>query len=161
MVCKDEFIPADLVFLSSDTHEGTCYIETMNLDGETNLKIKRAPDVTKDFGAQTLCLISGQVNCEGPNARLYSYVGNLVLDVPGTSDKVTVPLDPTSILLRGCSLRNTEKIYGLVVYAGEPGLRDGVSTIKIVGFPVPAQFSHPNCWFLHPTPGHDKTLCMD
>ncbi|MEW5317788.1 MAG: hypothetical protein WDW38_009057 [Sanguina aurantia] len=92
MVCKDGFIPADLVFLSSDTPEGTCYIETMNLDGETNLKIKRAPDVTKDFGAQTLCLVSGQV---------------------------TVPLDPTSILLRGCSLRNTEKIYGLVVYAGQ------------------------------------------
>ncbi|MEW5306198.1 MAG: hypothetical protein WDW36_008682 [Sanguina aurantia] len=119
MVCKDGFIPADLVFLSSDTPEGTCYIETMNLDGETNLKIKRAPDVTKDFGAQTLCLVSGQVNCEGPNARLYSFIGNLVLDVPGTSDKVTVPLDPTSILLRGCSLRNTEKIYGLVVYAGQ------------------------------------------
>jgi magnesium-transporting ATPase (P-type) len=44
MVKRDEFFPADLLFLSSETEEGTCYVETMNLDGETNLKIKKAPD---------------------------------------------------------------------------------------------------------------------
>lgn len=33
--------PADLVLLSSGHPEGVCYIETMNLDGETNLKLKK------------------------------------------------------------------------------------------------------------------------
>lgn len=41
-VKKDDQICADLLFLSSETVEGNCYIETMNLDGETNLKNKQA-----------------------------------------------------------------------------------------------------------------------
>jgi P-type E1-E2 ATPase len=40
-VNKDEYFPCDLVFLSSDNEDGICYIETMGLDGETNLKIKQ------------------------------------------------------------------------------------------------------------------------
>ena len=32
-VCRDEYLPADLVLLSTSSDEGTCYIETMNLDG--------------------------------------------------------------------------------------------------------------------------------
>ena len=36
------YFPADMVLLSSSNPEGVCYIETMNLDGETNLKIKKA-----------------------------------------------------------------------------------------------------------------------
>ena len=36
------YLPADMVLLSSSNPEGVCYIETMNLDGETNLKIKKA-----------------------------------------------------------------------------------------------------------------------
>ena len=37
-----EYFPADVVVLSSANPEGVCYIETMNLDGETNLKLKKA-----------------------------------------------------------------------------------------------------------------------
>ena len=40
-VNKDEQFPADLLFLTAETEEGNCYIETMNLDGETNLKNKQ------------------------------------------------------------------------------------------------------------------------
>ena len=40
MVEKDENVPADLVLLSSVDEEGLAFIETAELDGETNLKIK-------------------------------------------------------------------------------------------------------------------------
>ena len=39
-VLEDEYLPTDLVFLKSSDPKGMCYIETKNLDGETNLKHK-------------------------------------------------------------------------------------------------------------------------
>jgi len=40
-VKKDEFFPADLIMIaSSDTENQLAYVETKNLDGETNMKMK-------------------------------------------------------------------------------------------------------------------------
>ena len=44
---KDTFFPADIVLLASTNPDGICYVETINLDGESNLKIKQALDQTK------------------------------------------------------------------------------------------------------------------
>ena len=47
MVLNDMFFPADLVLLASSEDEAQCYIETANLDGETNLKIRSGNVTTK------------------------------------------------------------------------------------------------------------------
>ena len=57
----------------------------------------------------------GHVECEGPNKRLYEFTGNIVLD---QNDRKTEPIQSDQILLRGAQLRNTEWIYGLVIYSG-------------------------------------------
>ena len=36
----DEKVPADLIVISTSNEDGLCYVETKNIDGETNLKIR-------------------------------------------------------------------------------------------------------------------------
>ena len=49
-VDKDSFFPADLLLLSvPESLEGICYVETINLDGESNLKIKKGLEQTKEL----------------------------------------------------------------------------------------------------------------
>ncbi|KAM9741576.1 phospholipid-transporting ATPase IA isoform 2-T3 [Menidia menidia] len=107
-------VPADAVILSSSEPQGMCYIETSNLDGETNLKIRQGLQVTSDIKEiDSLMRLSGRMECESPNRHLYEFVGNIRLD--GHS---TVPLGPDQILLRGAQLRNTQWVHGVVVYTG-------------------------------------------
>ncbi|XP_058653374.1 probable phospholipid-transporting ATPase IA isoform X4 [Onychostoma macrolepis] len=109
-----DFVPADAILLSSSEPQGMCYIETSNLDGETNLKIRQGLQITADIkDIDSLMRISGRMECESPNRHLYEFVGNIRLD--GHS---TVPLGPDQILLRGAQLRNTQWIHGIVVYTG-------------------------------------------
>lgn len=118
LVPKDTFFPADLLFLTAENEEGTCYIETMNLDGETNLKIKKAMDETKDYKADNLPSFKARVECEPPNSRLYQFTGNMLLEPPLAPEGTTLSLGPAAILLRGCSLRNIDRVFGAVIYAG-------------------------------------------
>ncbi|PSS18074.1 Phospholipid-transporting ATPase [Actinidia chinensis var. chinensis] len=171
---KDQFFPADLLLLSSSYEDGICYVETMNLDGETNLKVKRALEVTlpleddmafKDF--------SGKIKCEDPNPNLYTFVGNLEYD------RQIYPLDLSQILLRDSKLRNTTYVYGVVIFTGpdskvmqnatkSPSKRSRIekqmdkiiyvlfsllvliSLISSIGFAVKTQFQMPEWWYLQP-----------
>lgn len=54
---KDSFFPADLLLLSSTNDDGIAYVETVNLDGESNLKIKKALDQTKGLNQQNIATL--------------------------------------------------------------------------------------------------------
>ncbi|KAI7824825.1 hypothetical protein BC939DRAFT_396404 [Gamsiella multidivaricata] len=113
-----EPFPADLVLLSSSEPEGMCYIETSNLDGETNLKIKQAlPETAKLITPLDVSQIGGCIRSEQPNNSLYTFEGTLLMNGTQGHPK-ELPLDPTQVLLRGAQLRNTNWIYGVVVFTG-------------------------------------------
>uniref|UniRef100_A0A670ZU54 Phospholipid-transporting ATPase n=1 Tax=Pseudonaja textilis TaxID=8673 RepID=A0A670ZU54_PSETE len=113
-VTNGEHLPADLISLSTSEPQAMCYIETSNLDGETNLKIRQGLPLTSDIkDIDNLVRLSGRIECESPNRHLYDFVGNIRLDSHGT-----VPLGPDQILLRGAQLRNTQWVHGIVVYTG-------------------------------------------
>lgn len=110
---KNEQIPADAVFLSSNESSGTAYVDTCNLDGETNLKIKQAIKETLQLTEpQALINADMQVECDLPNNNLYVFNGNI--RVNGSQH----PLDDAALFLRGSILRNTNFAIGLVVYTG-------------------------------------------
>ncbi|KAL7747076.1 hypothetical protein RI367_007572 [Sorochytrium milnesiophthora] len=119
-VLDKQSFPADLALLASSEPDGICYIETANLDGETNLKIRQARHETAHYtSASKVADMSGCIESEQPNSSLYTYDGTLKFcskSAPGPTE--VVPLDPKQILLRGARLRNTGWIYGIVVFTG-------------------------------------------
>ena len=118
-VSDGESFPADMVLLQSTLPAGKCYVETAELDGETNLKIRAAANdmvnLTEAGEGFDPTVIGGIVQCDAPNNELYAFNGTYT-HTPGVAP---IPLSNDCILLRGARLRNTEAVYGVVVYTGE------------------------------------------
>lgn len=114
---SEEPFPADIVLLASSEPEGLCYIETANLDGETNLKIKQAlPETSTMVSPAELSRLGGRVRSEQPNSSLYTYEATLTMQAGGGEKEL--PLTPEQLLLRGATLRNTPWVHGIVVFTG-------------------------------------------
>ncbi|KPI99699.1 putative phospholipid-transporting ATPase IM [Papilio xuthus] len=112
---NDQFVAADILLLSSSEPNGLCYIETAELDGETNLKCRQCLLETAAMGQDDgqLGAFDGEIVCETPNNLLNKFEGTLSWRDQHFS------LDNDKILLRGCVLRNTTWCYGVVVFAGK------------------------------------------
>ena len=67
---KDEQIPADILILQSSLDPGMCFVDTMNLDGETNLKEKMIPLGLKQVDKEKLVSSSGNIICNLPDENL-------------------------------------------------------------------------------------------
>jgi len=116
-VMENQFFPCDMLMLSSSLPKGIAYVETKNLDGETNLKHKQADKAVLRLAStdeQALSNFNGAtIDCEGPNEHLYKFEGNLTL-----TDGAKIAIEPDQVLLRGSCLRNTQWIVGVCVYSG-------------------------------------------
>ncbi|XP_068190738.1 phospholipid-transporting ATPase IC [Antennarius striatus] len=111
---KDDFIPADILLLSSSNPNSLVYVETAELDGETNLKFKLGLRVTDERLQEEhqLAAFNALIQCEEPNNRLDKFIG--IMDW----QRELYPLDLDNMLLRGCKIRNTMHCHGLVIFAG-------------------------------------------
>ncbi|KAM3268670.1 putative phospholipid-transporting ATPase 4 [Capsicum chacoense] len=184
-VNKDQFFPCDLLLLSSSYEDGICYVETMNLDGETNLKVRRALEITLPLDEdEAFKEFTATIKCEDPNPSLYTFVGNLEYD------RQVYPLDPSQILLRDSKLRNTGFVYGVVIFTGHdskvmqnstesPSKRSRVelqmdkiiyllfgillliSVVSSIGFSLNVKFDMPKWWYLRPYDDKSKTTDLD
>ncbi|CAI5739582.1 unnamed protein product [Hyaloperonospora brassicae] len=129
-VANRETLPADVMIMAvvpakgsrSNGNTGLCYVETKNLDGETNLKLREAPAPTRNSfqnEEEAGYIVQGYVESELPNADINTYSGTIYLEEGPTGGSAEgVPLTLKNMLLRGSKLRNTSYIYGLVVNTG-------------------------------------------
>ncbi|KAL6107638.1 atp10a [Pungitius sinensis] len=110
----NEILPADVLLLSSSDPDRLCHIETATLDGETNLKqrqvVRSFLDLDCDFDPLKYDSV---IECEKPNNDLNRFRG-YILHRSGSRDA----LYKDNLLLRGCTVRNTEEAVGIVIYAG-------------------------------------------
>ena len=138
LLSRNEIIPADILILSTSEPEGQCFLETKNLDGETNLKVKLAPHATQWIADQNdAAIFRALIQADLPNNQLQAFHGvmqitkdmeeggstaTLPTDAAAAAEAVDevemIPLSIANLLLRGCVLRNTSWVIGVLVYTG-------------------------------------------
>ncbi|XP_012264528.2 phospholipid-transporting ATPase VD isoform X2 [Athalia rosae] len=111
---NNELVPADLLLLRSSDPQGLAYLDTCNLDGETNLKQRQVVrgflDRQNNFQPSKFRSV---VEVDQPSTRIYRFHGAVV-----HSSGARVPVSTENLLLRECLLKNTDFVEGIVVYAG-------------------------------------------
>ena len=123
-VYENQQFPVDLLLLSTSDDNGICYVETKNLDGETNLKFRQANKTLhtlikeKNYDVSD---ISHVCITKPPNEFIYKFDASVysVTNDGKIMDKDKFELySIKSFLLRGCVLRQTKYIIGAAIYIG-------------------------------------------
>uniref|UniRef100_A0A146X6U7 Phospholipid-transporting ATPase n=1 Tax=Fundulus heteroclitus TaxID=8078 RepID=A0A146X6U7_FUNHE len=110
---EDETFPCDLILLKSSREDGTCFVTTASLDGESNHKTHYT---ASDIESELHC-ISATIECEQPQPDLYKFAGRMHIYIDSEEPDVR-SLGPENLLLKGANLKNTQKICGVAVYTG-------------------------------------------
>lgn len=110
---RDEQVPADIILLHADGREGIAYVETMALDGETNLKSRHSLHQLECNNLDDISKSRAHFVVEDPNPDLYEFSGRASLG------DITLPLTLSNVILRGCIVRNTTRVIGMVINTGE------------------------------------------
>ena len=114
-ILDNEPIPADILICATSEEEDVAFVETKNLDGETNLKSRTAAQPLRILRNAQACANpqnSFQIQCDRPDTNMYRLIGNVVMDTQ------TSPIDISTTLLRGTVLRNTGWVIGVVLFTG-------------------------------------------
>jgi hypothetical protein len=130
-------IPSDLVLLVTSNLDGTCFLETMNLDGETNLKqrqasedshnnLKRETGTDPQTGEKVLAIrdeglksLKIEASCAEPDAMLYEFNGRMKYNDLENKIPLYGGSSGGQFLQRSTKLKNTKWIVGLCVYTGK------------------------------------------
>ncbi|XP_014470184.1 PREDICTED: probable phospholipid-transporting ATPase VD [Dinoponera quadriceps] len=111
---NNELVPADLLLLRSSDPQGLAYLDTCNLDGESNLKQRQVVrgflDLQDTFQPSKFRSV---IEVDQPSTRIYRFHGAVVHPNGGR-----VPVSTENLLLRECVLKNTDFVEGIVIYAG-------------------------------------------
>lgn len=114
-------VPADMVICSTSEDDGSCFVETKNLDGEINLKSRFAvPELRDMVSADTCADRHFDIEVEPQHTDMYRFNAraNLLDREDEEGNMVSCPVTLNQVLLRGCSVRNTDWVIGVVLMTG-------------------------------------------
>uniref|UniRef100_V5ESP9 Phospholipid-transporting ATPase n=1 Tax=Kalmanozyma brasiliensis (strain GHG001) TaxID=1365824 RepID=V5ESP9_KALBG len=118
---NNEPIPADIIICATSEEEDACFIETKNLDGETNLKARHAvPELTSLRSPEECARASMRIDAEPQDTNMYRLNASVVLNdrLDKHGNPLQCPVTLNQILLRGCNVRNTKWVIGVVLMTG-------------------------------------------
>ena len=96
-----------------------CYIETKNLDGETNLKSRHGVVGLDYLSTIDACANAKlRVDLDAPEVNMFRLNGAVVESSEGEQEPSVHPVTLETTLLRGCVLRNTSWVIGIVMFTG-------------------------------------------
>lgn len=114
MVTSATDVPCDLVLLHSPGTETMCYVNTANLDGETNLKTIFGPS-NYAYATYESEKHMGTVVCEQSTSDLYGFNGRIEFE---GNARAPIPLAIDNLLLRGVRMKGQGRVIGCAIYTG-------------------------------------------
>ncbi|KAI9508448.1 phospholipid-translocating P-type ATPase [Russula earlei] len=114
-IVDHESIPADILICATSEDENVAFVETKNLDGETNLKSRHAVPALTHLRNAADCADPKNVfriECDRPEVQMHKLAATVVIN------DERHPVDLQTTLLRGTVLRNTTWVIGIVMYTG-------------------------------------------
>lgn len=117
---KNQRVPADMVLLTTSEEEGTCFIRTDQLDGETDWKLKVAVGETQKMGEAFVGSAEGFLYADPPIKDIHTFYGIFTLrsTFPGEQTETSTPLSVENVLWANTVLAAGSAV-GLVVYTGK------------------------------------------
>ena len=115
-IVDNQSFPADILICSTSEDENVAFVETKNLDGETNLKSRHAVQELTFLRTAADCADKQNafhIECDRPEFNMYK------LNAAVVKDKDKYPVDFQMTLLRGTVLRNTAWVIGVVLFTGD------------------------------------------
>lgn len=105
---------------ATSEEEDVAYIETKNLDGETNLKSRNAVNGLTDLRTASACASCPlRIDLEAPEVNMFKLNGAAIkLAEVGHGETHIHPISLETTLLRGCVLKNTAWVIGVVIFTG-------------------------------------------
>lgn len=115
---QNDRLPADLIVLKSYNDEnGSLFIRTDQLDGETDWKLRKPPLFTQKFdNYEDILELKGCLVIEPPSRQIYNFVGQL--NIVSDSILLKEPLSLENTMWANTVLAS-KKVLGLVIYTGK------------------------------------------
>ena len=125
---KDTRVPADIIVLKTynESNDNQAFIRTDQLDGETDWKLRKAPESTQKMSKSEIVNCIGKLECEPPSKLIYNFQGTLTI---GNEIKEPLNLENT---IWASTVIASQGVLGIVIYTGkESRARMNSSTPKL------------------------------